>query len=147
MMDFGSLRNLRNLRNLKLNNIQKRFIGFLIGCVGLRLGLVLLARQVGIHATRYLPLLGAIALIPAIGWFTIFFNNSRKTGVEVFGDKIWWNDLRPIHAILYLTFSYLAFTKNKNAFLVLLADVKLGLFAFILYHFYFTQNYKKLGLW
>ena len=93
MMDFGSLRNLRNLRNLKLNNIQKRFIGFLIGCVGVRLGLVLLARQVGLHATHYLPLLGAIALIPAIGWLTIYFNNSRKTGVEVFGDKIWWNNL------------------------------------------------------
>jgi len=136
-----------NLGILKLNTIQKRFIGFLIGCLGIRLGLVLLARQVTLHAIDYLPILGAIALIPAIGWLTIYFNNSRKTGAEVFGDKIWWNDLRPIHAMLYLTFSYLAFTKNKNAFLVLLADVKLGLIAFLLYHFYFTQNYKKLGLW
>ena len=27
--------------------------------------------------------------------------NLRKTGLEVFGDKIWWNNLRPIHGILY----------------------------------------------
>ena len=29
----------------------------------------------------------------------------RKTGKEVFGSKIWWNDLRPVHASLYILFA------------------------------------------
>ena len=62
---------------------------------------------------KYLQLLGYLAIIPAIGFSYIFLTGSRKTGIEVFGSKIWWNKLRPLHAILYGLFAYNAINKNR----------------------------------
>ena len=57
----------------------------------------------------------------------IFLTGSRKTGQEVFGNKIWWNNLRPVHAILYTLFAYNAINKNKEVWIYLLIDVIIGL--------------------
>ena len=87
----------------KMDNIQKRFLLFLFGCMGMRLFLVYIAKNIN---TIYLPYLGYLALIPAFGFISIYLTGSRKTGPEVFGDQIWWNDLRPIHSLLYFLESY-----------------------------------------
>ncbi len=84
-----------------MNNIQKRFLLFLIGCIGTRSLFVIIAKMISLN---YLPYLGYLALIPAIGFIYIYLTGSRNTGAEVFGDKIWWNNLRPIHSILYFIF-------------------------------------------
>ncbi len=123
-----------------MNNIQKRFLLFLFGCIMVRLLFVYAAKNVSLETLRYL---GYLALIPIIGWLYIIFINPRDTGAEVFGDKIWWKNLRPIHLILYSIFSYLAITKNKWAWVVLLIDVLFGLSAF-LYHHYTEGNFSKL---
>jgi hypothetical protein len=115
-----------------MNNITKRFLLFLIGCIGTRLLLVYIAKNVDMTLLKYM---GYLLLLPAFGFFYIFFTNSRKTGPEVFGDKIWWNNLRPIHGLLYLLFSYNAITGNKNAWIYLLVDVLFGLIAFLAHHF------------
>ncbi len=115
-----------------MNNITKRFLLFLIGCIGTRLLLVYIAKNVNMTLLKYM---GYLLLLPAFGFFYIFFTNSRKTGPEVFGDKIWWNNLRPIHGLLYLLFSYNAITGNKNAWIYLLVDVLFGLTAFLAHHF------------
>jgi hypothetical protein len=117
--------------NLVMNDIQKRFILFLVGCIGMRLFFVYAAR----NASSYLlPYLGYIAFLIAISFFYLFFTNSRTTGIEVFGDKIWWNNLRPIHGILYVLFAYSAINGNKDSWIYLLADVIIGLTNFILFH-------------
>ena len=123
-----------------MNNIQKRFLLFIFGCIFLRLCIVFFVKNLKL---KYLPIIGYIALIPAIGFFTIYFFNLRKTGTEVFGEKIWWNDIRPVHGILYLLFSYLAINKNKNAWIILLFDVLFGLFMFLNNH-YNKGNFKYL---
>ena len=115
-----------------MNNITKRFLLFLIGCIGTRLLLVYIAKNVNMTLLKYM---GYLLLLPAFGFFYIFFTNSRKTGPEVFGDKIWWNNLRPIHGLLYLLFSYNAINGNKNAWIYLLVDVLFGLIAFLAHHF------------
>jgi hypothetical protein len=92
---------------------------------------------------KYLPLLGYLSLIPAIGFAYIFIFGKRKKGGETFGQKIWWNKVRPIHSILYLIFAYLAITKNNNAYLPLLIDVIIGLLGFFIYH-YNNNSFKKL---
>ena len=115
-----------------MNNLHKRYLLFLIGCIGSRSLLVLLAKTL---KPAYLPYMGALALLPAFGFLYIYFTDSRKTGAEVFGDKIWWNDLRPLHGMLYILFAYLAITKNSNAYIPLLIDVIIGLLAFLNYHF------------
>ncbi len=123
-----------------MNDIQKRFLLFLIGCIGTRTLFVLLAKNAG---PKYLPLLGYLALLPAIGFLYIYFTGSRKTGVEVFGEKIWWNDLRPFHALLYFLFAYNAINGNTNSWMYLLIDVVFGLLSFLIFH-YRNGEFSKL---
>ena len=123
-----------------MNIIQKRFLLFLIGCIGLRSLFVVIAKNIDI---KFLPYLGYIALLTAAGFIYIFVTGSRKTGVEVFGDKIWWNDLRPVHALLYSLFAYNAINKNQNAWIFLLIDVIIGLISFLTFH-YKNGDFSKL---
>jgi hypothetical protein len=113
---------------------------FLIGCIGSRVLFVILAKKINI---AYLPILGYIALLPAIGFLYIFITGSRQTGLEDGGDKIWWNSLRPIHSLLYFIFAYYAITKNSHAWKILALDVSFGLLAFI-YHHYNIGSFQKL---
>ena len=115
-----------------MNDMQKRFLLFLIGCIGIRSIFVLVAKYA---STYYLQLLGYLALLPAMGFIYIYLTGSRQVGAEVFGEKIWWNNLRPIHASLYLLFSYNAINGNKMAYQYLLFDVIFGLVSFIVYHY------------
>jgi hypothetical protein len=123
-----------------MNDIQKRFLLFLIGCIGTRSLFVLIAKNTSV---KYLPLLGYLALLPAIGFLYIYFTGSRKTGVEVFGEKIWWNDLRPLHSFIYFLFAYNAIIGNNNAWIYLLVDVIIGLISFLIFHFK-NGDFKKL---
>lgn len=113
------------------SNEHKRRMLFLFGCIGSRLLLTLLAKTIPLE---YLPIMGYLAIIPALGFLFIYLTGSRKTGPEVFGEKIWWNNLRPIHSAMYALFAYAAITKNRNAWMVLLADVTLGLVSFLSVH-------------
>lgn len=123
-----------------MNNIQKRFILFIFGCILVRSLFVVIAKNITL---KYLPYLGYLALMPAIGFFYIYLTNSRKTGAEVFGDKIWWNNLRPIHGVLYGLFAYNAINKNPNSYIYLLIDVVLGLMSFLIFH-YHNGDFDKL---
>ena len=115
------------------NLVLKRNVLFLFVCMTVRFGLVYLANKM---PTKYLPYMGYIGLLPAIGFAYIYLTDSRKTGAEVFGDKIWWNDLRPIHSMLYFIFAYLAINASNQAYIPLLIDVVIGLVAFLVYHLY-----------
>ena len=105
---------------------------FLIGCIGIRSLFVIVAKYI---STNYLKYLGYLALLPAIGFIYIFLTGTRESGPETFGDKIWWNNLRPIHAILYLLFAYNAIIGNKEAWIYLLIDVVFGFISFLVYHY------------
>jgi hypothetical protein len=104
---------------------EKRLALFLIGCVGTRIMLVYLAKT----RTDLLPYMAIIAFLIAFGFMYFYLTGTRTTGPEVFGEKIWWNNLRPVHASLYFIFALFALQKNKNAFWILLIDVILGLVA------------------
>ena len=98
----------------------------------MRILFVIIAKNVDI---KFLPYLGYLALLMSTGFIYIFLTGSRKTGAEVFGAKIWWNDLRPIHALLYGLFAYNAIIGNQCAWKYLLFDVLFGLFSFLIFHF------------
>jgi hypothetical protein len=123
-----------------MNTTQKRFLLFLFGCIGSRTLLVYLAKNVDKTNLKYM---GYLSLLPAIGFFYLFFTGSRKTGAEVFGDKIWWTNLRPVHGFLYLLFSYNAINGNPNAWIYLLVDVIIGLISFLGFHYY-NNDFTKL---
>jgi hypothetical protein len=115
-----------------MKTIQKRFLLFLIGCIGMRTLFAFIANKINLE---YLPHLGYLALIPAIGLTYIYITDSRQTGGEVFGEKIWWNDLRPVHALLYASFAYSAINKNQDSWKFLAWDAILGLGAFLFHHY------------
>jgi hypothetical protein len=124
-----------------MNAIQKRFLLFLIVCIGLRSFFVYLAKTL---PNEYLRIMGFISLILASGFLYIYLTGIRETGEEVFGDKIWWNDLRPIHSVLYFCFAYFAINRNHDiAWKFLFADVILGLSSF-LFHHYKVGSFKNL---
>ena len=124
-----------------MNSIQKRFLYFLLMCISIRIAFALLAYFI---PEKYLPYLGYIALVPAIGFLVIFIGGFRKTGLEVQGSNIWWNSLRPVHSALYFTFAYLAINKNKKSWIILMLDVIIGLISFLTYHG-INNNFSKLS--
>jgi hypothetical protein len=112
--------------------MQTRFVLFLVFCLGSRFTLAYVAKNA---SPSILQIMGYIALLPAIGFIYIFATGSRQTGAEVMGGKIWWNSLRPVHAILYLAFAYNAIKMHSYAWTFLLADVLLGVFSFLAHHY------------
>jgi hypothetical protein len=125
-----------------MNNFQKRFLLFIFGCILVRTLFVIIAKNISL---KFLPYLGYLALLPSIGFFFIYFTDSRKTGVEVFGDKIWWNNLRPIHGLIYALFAYNAINKNPLSWIYLLIDVIIGFISFLIFHYY-NGDFEKLFL-
>ena len=123
-----------------MNITQKRFLLFLLGCIGTRTLFVYLAK---IANRTYLQYMGYLSMLPAIGFFYLFLTGSRKTGPEVFGDKIWWNDLRPVHGLLYFLFAYNAINGNTFSWIYLLVDVIIGLLSFLIFH-YINNDFKDL---
>lgn len=105
---------------------------FLIGCIGTRL---LIAGAAAIATPAQLPILGYLALLPAIGFAAIYLFGLRETGLEVGGGKIWWNNMRPVHAALYTAFAVTAIQGWPKAWTFLLADVILGILIFFGHHF------------
>lgn len=125
-----------------MNNITKRFSLFLFGCIPVRSLIIYIAMTIN---NIYLPYLGFVALIPVIGWIYILSTNSRETGNEVFGDKIWWNSLRPVHLGLYGLFAYNAMQQNPISWIYLFIDMMIGLFSFLTFH-YNEGNFNELFL-
>ena len=123
-----------------MNHIQKIFLLFLIGCIGLRSLIVYLAK---IANKFWLRIMGYVSILPAIGFFYLFFTGSRKTGGGAFGEKIWWTNLRPVHGSLYLLFAYNAINGKNFAWIFLLLDVIIGLVSFLIFH-YKENDFKKL---
>lgn len=129
---------------LNLTNIQKRFILFLGLCIPIRILLTYIVKTYTnnriklLNNIKLIKLIGYLSLFPIIGWLYIIFISPRNTGPETFGDKIWWNSLRPFHLLLYITFAYLALSNNKeyeqNSWIPLALDVCFGLISFLIYH-------------
>ena len=70
---------------------------FLVGCMGARLLITYLAK---VANQKWLRVMGYIAILPSIGFMYLFLSGTRnKTGS--FGEKIWWNNLRPVHALVF----------------------------------------------
>ncbi len=103
---------------------------FIAACIPLRLALAYLAKT----QPSVLGVLGLGYLVLAVAMMAIYFFDLRPVGTEA-GGRIWWNAIRPLHAILYFLFSYLALTGSSEAWKVLVADVVLGLTAWVFHHF------------
>lgn len=112
--------------------MNKRFLLFLFGCIPTR---ILFAYIAKIASNQVLNVMGILGFIIAIGFTVIYIGGFRKVGAETGGEKIWWNNLRPIHAIFYYLFAFMVFFGNKrSAWIPLALDVALGLVSFLTFH-------------
>jgi len=123
-----------------MNTLQKRFYLFLFGCIGARTVFTAAAAHASLPTLR---IMGALALIPVLGWLYIMLIGERTTGPEVFGGTIWWQNLRPVHTLLWAGFAYRAIYGFTSAWRLLAIDTLIGLGAF-LFHHYSNGNLPKM---
>lgn len=109
---------------------MKNVILFLGICIPLRLLLTFLAYKF----KNLLPYIGIVFLCMAFGFISVYVTDMRKTGI--LGQKAWWNELRPVHGVLYLLFAILAFKGKSYSWMILLLDVVIGLFAWIVKQYF-----------
>jgi hypothetical protein len=110
--------------------LANTLLAFLIGCMGARLLLAFLAKQAN---KKWLRIMGYIAILPVFGSMYFFFTGVRNN-VGASGEKVWWNYLRPVHAVLFSLFAYFAIVGNRNAWVYLLIDALTSLFGFVWFH-------------
>ena len=119
-----------------MTTIKERFFLFLVVCIGSRSLLAYIAKNISNELLKYM---GYLLLLPGIGFIYIYLSKIRNTGTGAFGQEIWWNNLRPIHGLLYLLFSYNAIIGNKNAWIYLFIDALFGLTSFLIYHLFLKK--------
>jgi hypothetical protein len=96
-------------------------------CVVVRLALVAMAATV---PARVLRVMAVPAMVIAVGFVTIWTFGLRPTGVETGGKPIWWDGLRPVHALNFAAFAYFAWRGQRAlATSALLLDVIIGVLA------------------
>ena len=80
-------------------------------CLIVRTVLIYLA-YLSIKATNpnYSIVFSLVYLTFCVGFLYQFVFKSRQKGA--FGQEIWWDYLRPVHAVIYLYVSYLIYKKN-----------------------------------
>jgi len=114
-----------------MKNIYKRIFLFSFLCIPTRFMFMYLSDKYAESYSHYFIL---VALLFSIAQFYLYITDSRKTGIEVFGADIWWNQLRPVHGMLYLLFCVYTYKKQNHAYIPLLIDIITAIIAFILYH-------------
>lgn len=114
--------------------ITKRLLLFLIGCIGSRTALTILAKNID---SNYLPYIGYVTMIMALSFFYIYIFGSERADRQLEWDNektVWWNDFRVVHGLLYLAFSVSAIQKYSNSWIFLLIDTTIGLIAWSIHH-------------
>lgn len=112
----------------------KRFLLFLIGCIGTRSLLAYAAKKAPLVHLRYL---GYLAIPIGLGFVYIYLFGSEVANkqLEWTGDKtIWWNDLRIVHGVNYLVFALLAMNKQHYSWIIIALDTAIGLIAWLVHH-------------
>ena len=113
----------------------RRLLMFLIGCIGTRLTLTLIAKNIN---TNKLPFIGWPAILIACSFFyiRIFGNEVADAQLNEYKEKkVWWNKIRPVHGYMYLIAGILAINKSMYTWIPFGIDVCFGLSAWFYHHY------------
>ncbi len=133
-------------------------VAFLLGCIPLRTLLAYITYRLGtasnttesstssatesssILETSY-SMIRTLIIVVLIGigisFLILYFKKLRLDAPEA-GGKTWWNNLRPIHGLLYIAAGTMLLIPNLRsyAWLALIIDVILGLSSWIIHRLY-----------
>jgi len=98
-------------------------------CILVRLSIAYMAFLSYDNNWRYI--LVAFFFAASFGFTYLYITKQRKRGA--FGQKVWWDFLRPIHAILLFISGVLLSLKVKETYLILLADALIGLYKKVIF--------------
>ena len=107
---------------------------FLICCIPVRLSFVAIAYYFFKNKYKYVQyFLGLIGLIIGFSFILSFIKNKK---VGFFGGKVWWHNLRLVHALNYIGFGTTTLLlKEQPAYIFLLFDAILGIIRFIMNYY------------
>lgn len=133
--------------NFNYNDNHRIFL-FLIACIPIRFLIVGIAFYLSYKKKSFLSsntifdkllsnyflktMFYLFTFIIGIGFINTFITKKK---IGAFGGQAYWSNLRLVHGINYLLYTYLAINNYNNAFLILLFDVLIGIFGFILNYF------------
>ena len=63
--------------------------------------------------------------LASIGTMYLYFTKSRKNGA--FNQNIWWDFMRPIHAIMFFVIALLLYNKYKYTYIIVIVDTLIGI--------------------
>lgn len=99
-------------------------------CIFLRFLLAYLVFVTYNNSYRYILI--TFYLLAALGLLYHYLNKKRKIGA--FNNIVWWDDLRPLHALLFISTSILLYIKNPYSYILPFTDTIIGLIMYLLNH-------------
>lgn len=100
---------------------------YFIICILIRLSLAYGVALVYRLPIRFIFIVFYVVL--AIGALYQYKVKKRKIGA--FNNKVWWDNLRPLHALLFLCVSIGLFYKYKYSYMFLIVDTFIGVLGYI----------------
>jgi len=113
-------------------NVSARASLFLIGCIGLRLSLAFFVYKLAQTSSKdfYRKLFAVVTILIGLSFVILYVGNLRQHALEA-GGITWWNNLRPVHGILWLFAGAALLCPRKNiqnlAWIILVLDAMIGL--------------------
>ena len=107
-----------------------RLVLFLLVCIPLRSTMAYIAYKYPVSPVT--KILAILYTVFGLSMLYLFITNKRQDAPEG-GGVTWWNNLRPIHAILYLLFALSVSVGKSYSYMFLIGDVLLCLVAFTVY--------------
>lgn len=114
---------------MELSNNQKYAL-FLLLCIPTRFGIAYLSyfysdpKNRSVVSHLFVATIGVTVLM----WMALFLGLvSRGSGFEAPDNRIWWNYLRPVHALLYVLYLLHYVTKRSNGWIFMAIDPVIGL--------------------
>ena len=96
-------------------------------CIAARFALVVLAYRLEKSAHREAAAAAAAAV--GVGFLAVWGRRMSAFESTARGGRVWWNDLRPLHAALWLLYAALAARSVEHAWAVLALDLAVGVAA------------------
>lgn len=125
-----------------MNEKTKRILFFFLCCVPLRTLIGIISKNINIDKLIFYIPFTILTLIIGFNFTYIYlFGHFKDDSLGFFKGPMWWDDLRIIHGLLYLSYSIINIVSlirknnNKYSHLILFADLIIGIISFISVYF------------